>query len=94
MDEQEIYRTAKKRANAKMGLCIHAAVYVVVNVLLVVINLSASPDNLWFVWPLAGWGLGLAFHAMAIYLFLDGGRIKDQMIRKELEKLSANGQSS
>lgn len=41
----------------------HLAAYVIINLFLVFINLWTSPEQIWFVWPLAGWGIGLAFHA-------------------------------
>lgn len=40
----------------------HAIVYVLVNAALVAWNFLSDPGTLWFYWPLAGWGLGLAFH--------------------------------
>ncbi len=49
------------------GFKIHLGVYVAVNVLLAVLNLTLSPNTLWFYWPLLGWGLGLAGHAALVY---------------------------
>jgi hypothetical protein len=46
-----------------IGFAIHFIVYAAVNFLLISINLLTTPDELWFVWPLGGWGLGLAAHA-------------------------------
>lgn len=46
-----------------IGFAIHCIVYAAVNFLLISINLSTTPDELWFVWPLGGWGLGLIGHA-------------------------------
>ena len=40
----------------------HLATYIIVNVFLIFVNLSQSPENLWFPWVLASWGIGLAFH--------------------------------
>lgn len=37
-----------------------------VNLLLCAINLLTSADYLWFVWPLLGWGIGLASHAFGV----------------------------
>jgi hypothetical protein len=48
-----------------MNLAIHAGCYVLVNALLVAINLSSGGD-LWFQWPLLGWGIGLAYHAWIV----------------------------
>ncbi|MEM2909762.1 MAG: 2TM domain-containing protein [Nitrososphaerota archaeon] len=44
------------------GFLSHLAAYVIVNVFLVFINLYTYPTAIWFVWPLLGWGIGLAFH--------------------------------
>jgi hypothetical protein len=38
-----------------------------VNALLIIVNLSTTPDKLWFYWPLLGWGIGLAAHAFGVY---------------------------
>ena len=54
-------------ARRKVGLYIHATVYVAVNVLLITINLSTVPGQLWFQWPLLGWGIGLLAHAAAAF---------------------------
>ncbi len=90
MENQEAYRRAKRRAEAKIGFYIHVAVYVGVNILLVVINLSASPQYIWFIWPLLGWGIGLFFHGMSVFVF-SGKKfkgIKEKMIQDELKKES------
>jgi hypothetical protein len=50
----------------KRGWFIHAAVYAVVNVGLIVLNLvlvAKTADNfLWFFFPLVCWGIGLTMH--------------------------------
>ncbi|CFX52556.1 conserved protein of unknown function [Candidatus Filomicrobium marinum] len=56
-----------KSVLADQGFRIHLIVYLAVNVLLFVINMMTNPNNLWFFWPLAGWGLGLIGHAFAVY---------------------------
>jgi hypothetical protein len=86
MENQEAYERAKKRVEAKFGFYIHLSVYIVVNLLLVVINFSTSTQYLWFKWPLMGWGVGLFFHALSVFLFSAGSAIKDQMIEKEMER--------
>jgi hypothetical protein len=54
------------------GFRIHALTYAAVNILLLVINLATSPDDLWFYWPLLGWGIGLTGHAYAVHRRLEG----------------------
>jgi len=42
----------------------HLAAYLIINAFLVFINLWTTPEEIWFVWPLAGWGIGIAFHGV------------------------------
>jgi len=91
VENQEAYQRAKRRAEAKIGFYIHLAVYMGVNVLLVIINLSTSPQYIWFIWPLLGWGIGLFFHGMSIFVFSGKKfkRIKEKMIQDEMKKESS-----
>ena len=45
----------------------HALVYCAVNTLLVVIWAASGAGYFWPIWPIAGWGIGLAAHAWQIY---------------------------
>jgi hypothetical protein len=49
------------------GVAVHLFVYLAVNALLISINLSSSSETLWAIWPLLGWGIGLAAHAWLAY---------------------------
>jgi hypothetical protein len=88
MEHEETYQRARKRVEAKIGFYIHLAVYVGVNILLIIINLVASPQRLWFIGPLFGWGIGIFFHGMSVFVF--SGRkfkeIKDRMIEEEMKR--------
>jgi len=86
MENKETYQRAKKRVEAKIGFYIHFAVYIAVNILLLIINVSTSPQSLWFKWPLIGWGIGVFFHALTVFVFSGGSAIKEQMIEKEIKK--------
>ena len=91
MENQETYQRAKRRTEAKIGFYIHLAVYVGVNILLIIINLSISPQYIWFKWPLLGWGIGLFFHGMSVFVF-SGKKlkeIKEKMIEKEMKRDSS-----
>ena len=56
---------------------VHAAWYGAVMVVLAVWNLVWQPDYLWFVWPLVGWGLGVASHALAVFGVFGRGDRRD-----------------
>lgn len=83
----DLQRIARRRAGAKLGLYIHAAVYVAVNAFLAVVQLQATPHVHWNLWPLAGWGLGLTIHAAAVLLGVSG--LRERMEAEELRKLES-----
>ena len=51
---------------SKIGFGYHLTAYLAINAILVWINLDTSPDHLWAIWPIIGWGIGLAFHGLSI----------------------------
>ena len=68
MNTEEIkYQKAKERVEAIKGFYIHLIVYIVVNLILFSINMIVSPASLWFLWPLMGWGIGLAIHVLSVF---------------------------
>ena len=70
----------------------HLAVYIAVSILLIIINLNTSPHYLWFKWPLIGWGIGVCFHGLGVFIFSEGSAIKEQMIEKEMKKEALKNQ--
>jgi hypothetical protein len=88
MGNPEAYEKAKKRVEAKIGFYVHLAVYVGVNLLLLIINLTRSPQYLWFKWPLFGWGIGVFFHGLSVFVFSGRGleAVKEKMIEEEMKK--------
>ena len=88
------YEQAKKRAEAKIGFYIHLLIYACVNGILMAVDLTSSPEKLWFYWPLAGWGIGLFFHGIAVF-HQPAARghhnsFKERMIEKELANIKAH----
>ena len=61
----------KAEKRAKKDFYWHVTVFVIVNTGLIITNLVASSDTLWFFWPLLGWGIGLLFHALSTFVFQD-----------------------
>lgn len=89
MNNQKQYEQAKERLKAKYGFYVHLSVYLAVNLLLIIINLSNLSEGFWFVYPLMGWGIGLFFHALGVFLNVGkGAMITDKMIEKEMNKES------
>ncbi len=80
--EQRAHKIAKERVEFK----IHLLSYLLVNSFLLILNLILTPEYLWFVWPLMGWGIGLIIHGVNAH-FSQGSSLKERMIEKEMKKV-------
>lgn len=74
---------AIRRIKAKRGFRVHFAVYLAVNALLVLIWAITSSTYFWPVWPMLGWGIGVAAHAASVYL--GRSEISEAEIDRELQ---------
>jgi hypothetical protein len=84
--DSQLRQLAKRRVNQKMGFYVHLAVFVLVNLGLAAINLVGGGPS-WHVWPLAGWGLGLAIHGIVTFASLRGDGLRERMLDDELARL-------
>jgi hypothetical protein len=87
LSPEEIDRLARKRAGAKLGWYIHAAVYVLVNLSIFAMSRYAFGSRPWSVFPVLGWGLGLALHGISVFVLGRGSGVREYLVRKEREKL-------
>lgn len=65
--ERERYYQAQKRVKEIKEFYEHLTVFTLVSVILIVINLLTSPEYLWFIWCLLGWGIGVVFHGLKAF---------------------------
>lgn len=87
MTPDELDRLARRRAGAKLGWFLHAAVYLVVNLLLFALSDYGFGHRSWSAKPMLGWGLGLALHGASVWLLGAGGNLRERMVQKERERL-------
>jgi hypothetical protein len=88
MELRKAYERAEKIVSEKIGFLRHLAIFVVVNLVLLVINLLTS-DFLWFLIPLGAWGILLLSHFVSVYMF-KGERFerwRSRQVEKEIAKL-------
>ncbi len=62
-DEQRRERVEKGN---RLGFRVHLAVFVAVQLLLVAVWALTGADHPWFLYPLLGWGVGLAAHYVVV----------------------------
>jgi hypothetical protein len=77
---------ARRRVGIKLGFYTHALVFALVNTGLYVLN-SVIGGYRWSVWPLWGWGLGLAIHGVVTFIALRGEGLRERMLASEIESL-------
>ena len=88
MTEEQIYEEAKKRVEEKKAFYTHLVVYIIVNAMLVLVWWLTSGNGSrfpWFVFPLGGWGIGLLFHFLGVFVF--DRKPTRIAIEKEAEKI-------
>jgi len=86
MDKAINYRKARRQVERKLGFYIHLSVYLAVNSGLIMLNVLLASAKPWAVFPLLGWGIGLLFHGLAVFLHASGSAWKQRMIDNELKK--------
>ena len=87
MSEEEVYEAAKKRVRQKRDFYNHLTVYIIVNFMLVIIWSFGSRGHPWFVWPMVGWGIGIIFHALDVYVFHKHSAWEKKEMEKEIDKI-------
>ena len=84
-----IHERAEKIVAEKVGFYRHLTIYIVINAIMLTINLVRSSEFLWFLIPLAGWGVLLIAHFISVFAFRGERfeRWRRSEIEKELKKL-------
>jgi len=82
------YFQAKKRVQEIKGFYGNLTAYILVNIGFLVLNLLTTPNELWFYWPMLGWGVGVVIHGMRAFNCMPffGKDWEDQKIKEFMEK--------
>ena len=65
--EEQKYLRAKQQVEKLKGFYANIISYCLIIPFLIYINLRFSPEFHWFWFPIAGWGIGIVFHAMEAF---------------------------
>lgn len=86
MNADTLERRARHRAKAKLGWYTHAAVYLAVNLGLMLLSLSNGRH--WAIYPALGWGLGLLLHGISVWFLSPGNALLERMVAHERARLA------
>ena len=78
------YERAHKRVKELKSFYSNLISYVIVNAFLIALNLITSPKQIWFYWPLLGWGIGVVAHGMSVFAI--GRNWEERKIKELMEK--------
>jgi hypothetical protein len=95
LTEEEMQKIARQRVEAKKGFFIHLIMYVVINAFLVFIwwFTSQGQGYPWFLWVLAGWGIGVIANAIAVFIGpKHGSDWEAREMEKEMERMKRRQQ--
>lgn len=90
--EDEQYLIAKKRVKKKKRFYGHLMAYILVGIFFFILNITTDPYDMWFHFPMMGWGIGLGMHYFRVFGFPFVGSLdaswEQREIEKELRKIS------
>lgn len=83
-NRNESYERAQKRVKEIKSFYSNLISYGIIIPFLIIINLVTTPENIWFFYPMLGWGIGVVAHGMSVFAI--GKKWEDEKIRQILEK--------
>ncbi len=66
-DKVKYLSELRKESGFKIAFIFHAWFYGSINIFLLILDLITTPNLIWFIWPLGGWGIAFAFHAFGFF---------------------------
>jgi two-component system LytT family sensor kinase len=82
--KDKAYERAQKRVKDLKSFYGNLTSYCIIIPFLIIINLMTSPEEIWFYYPMLGWGIGIVAHGMSV--FAVGKKWEEKKIKQILEK--------
>ncbi len=83
-DKDKAYERAQKRVKEIKSFYGNLISYCIIIPFLIIINLVTTPGNIWFFFPMLGWGIGVVAHGMSVFAI--GKSWEERKIREILVK--------
>lgn len=70
------------------GFYSHLGTWLVFSAFFIFLNITTSRGDFWAIWPIAGWGVGVALHAIGIFGLPGLGKDwEERMIEQEMDRV-------
>lgn len=70
--EENLRKIAAQKVSFRFSVKIHIAIFIVVNVLLLIVNFFYTPELYWIVFPFFSWLIGVNIHTLSYILYARG----------------------
>ncbi|WP_135076876.1 helix-turn-helix domain-containing protein [Terasakiella sp. SH-1] len=77
---------ARQKVKEELKFYYHLVAYIAANAGMIGVNLKTNSDHLWFIYPLLGWGIGLAFHGIKAFSAGCEQKLINKLAEKKLQK--------
>lgn len=68
--EENNYLKAQKKIEDIKGFYGNLSSYIVIITGIAILNLTTSPEHLWFMYPAIGWGIGVVIHGVTVFNYM------------------------
>jgi hypothetical protein len=86
------YKIAKKRVKKVKGFFGHLTTWLIFSAFFIFLNIASSGGGFWAIWPIMGWGLGVAFHAIGVFGMPGLGKDwEEKMLEREMARMDYEG---
>lgn len=92
MSDSKEYAKIQRKVKMKKGFYVHLGMYGVIIFFLFIMNVltqDPGPSDWWFVFPAASWGVAIAIHALAVFIFSSDGILGEDWEQKQIEEALA-----
>jgi hypothetical protein len=82
------YNEARRRVKKVKGFYSHFTSWLVFSVFFIFLNLSTGGRDFWAIFPIMGWGVGVAFHAVGVFGVPGLGKDwEERLLEREIERI-------
>ena len=82
MNAKDLYQHARQKVQRRKKFYGHVISWVIMSIFFILLNL-ATTDYFWAIFPILGWGIGVAFHGIQVFT----SEWEDTEIDREYERL-------
>ncbi len=82
-------KRVEERVDDMIGFYKHLTVYVIVNLIIFTLwlwNHLETPTFPWFIFPMGGWGIGLLFHFLNVFVWNNFDDWREKKVRELMEE--------